>query len=138
VEPKVGLLCAICASRGQDLLISIIVRVVGPVVQIVTPLLVVVLLLRRPPKDEVKMARGPWLLPGREGLQDAGQWLSQAAVAKVRVTLVYATRFHWELRALCGLVTLGSSEPQACVTPSQKSLRWCRSAALVLNMSWIV
>jgi hypothetical protein len=75
---------------------------------------------------------------GGGGLRDAGRWQSQAAVAKVRVALVYATCFHCKLRALSGLVALGSGEPQARATPSQKGLRWCRSAALVFNMSWVV
>jgi hypothetical protein len=81
-------------------------------------------------------ARG-FCLRGR-GLRDAGWWPSQVAVAKVRVALVYSTRFHWELRALSGLVATGSGEPQAHATPSQNGLRWCRAAALALNMSWII
>ena len=68
VEPNVGLLCALCTLEGQDLSIGIVMQGIGPVLQVVTPLMVVILLPHRPPKDEVKLAGGPWLEAGGWGL----------------------------------------------------------------------
>jgi hypothetical protein len=74
---------------------------------------------------------------GGGALCDAGQWPSQAMVAKERDAFVYATCFHLEFRALFVLIAVGSGEPHASATPSQNSQRWRLSAASAVNISWI-
>ena len=77
---------------------------------------------------------------GGGGLDAPDWWPSQAAVAKERVTLLYATCFQVESAALTGLGAVGSGDLQARATPSPNAQKRRRSAAVSANnvISWSI